>query len=381
MAVSSYITKIKNSSLYIALCHRKYAIFIIVLIITTFSYLLYHYLTRPAIEENTIRPVRYARVEYKRINQPLSLTGEIAAKNNVALSFRVDGKMTERLLSLGDKVVAGQVVARLDPQDIKDSLTSAQSNLAAARSELTQAARTEARQKALLSKDVTTQARYDDALQQLQSAQAKVESTEAALNQAQNRLEYTDLRADTSGVVTSVEVDAGEVVKAGQAIMRIATDEGIDAVFNVPEKILQSKPQKFHIEVSLSYNPKIKTTGFIREVSPQADSVTRTFVVKVGLIDPPPAMKLGSTVTGSVIVHEGLAVELPVMSLNRSNNGPAVWIIDQTNHTVSLQDVEVEGYTTDSVIISKGLQDGDLVVTAGVQSLYIGQQVKLLEVE
>ena len=381
MIVSDYITKIKNSKLYAVLCPRKYTVLTVIMAIAVVWYFLCHHFIKQDNNDNIIRPVRYVKVEHKKINQPVSLTGEIVAKNNIALSFRIDGKLIERLLSLGDKVTSGQVVAKLDPQDIKDNLISAQSNLDAAQSQLTQAARTEGRQKTLLSKDATTQARYDEALQQLQSAQAKVESSKAALNQAKSKLEYTELRSDTSGVVTSVQIDAGEVVRAGQAIMNIATDEGLDAVFNVPEKALERKLQQLPVEVSLSYNPKIKTTGFVREISPQADPATRTFVVKVGLIDPPAAMKLGSTVTGSVVLHEGLAVELPVMSLNKFNDSPAVWVINPSSHTVSLQNVEIAGYTADSVIISKGLQDGDLVVTAGVQSLYPGQQVNLLEVK
>ncbi|MCP5362732.1 MAG: efflux RND transporter periplasmic adaptor subunit [Rickettsiaceae bacterium] len=332
-------------------------------------------------DEKLIRPVRVVKVAHKIAGQSLSLTGEILAKNEIDLSFRIDGKLIERLVSIGEGVTPGQIVARLDPQDVKDNLTAAKSNLNAAQAALDQATSNEARQKILLSKGVVTNAKYEDALSQLQSAQAKVEGAEANLNQAQNRVEYTNLKVDTAGIVTAVKAEAGEIVRAGQAVMRIATNEGRDAVFNVPEQLFQNKPStdQFSVEVSLSHDPNIKTTGIVREVSPQADPVSRTFTVKVGLKNPPEALKLGSTVTGSVTLNKGSAIELPVMSLNKSNSSPAVWVVNPENNTVSLRDVKIIGYNQDSVIISDGLESGELVVTAGVHSLYPGQQVKILE--
>ncbi len=333
------------------------------------------------VNEKLIRPVRVIKVAHKITGQSLSLTGEVLAKNEIDLSFRMDGKLIERLVSLGGLVSPGQIVARLDPQDVKDNLTTAKSNLNAVQASLEQATSNEARQKILLSKGVITNTKYEDALSQLQSAQAKVEGAEANLNQAQNHVEYTNLHIDTAGVVTAVKAEAGEIVRAGQAVMRIATNEGRDAVFNVPEQLFQNKPSNgpLSVEVSLSHDPSIKTTGIVREVSPQADSVTRTFTVKVGLKNPPEALKLGSTVTGSITLNKGLAIELPVMSLNKSNSSPAVWVVNSDDNTVSLRNVKIIGYNQDSVIIAEGLENGELVVTAGVHSLYPGQQVKILE--
>ncbi|XVN43633.1 MAG: efflux RND transporter periplasmic adaptor subunit [Candidatus Rickettsia vulgarisii] len=241
----------------------------------------------------------------KNITQPLLLTGEIAAKNETSLSFRVDGKLIERSVSLGDKVTANQIIAKLDPQDIKDSLTTAKSNLTAAEAVLKQASSKEARQKALYEKQYATKAQYDKVVQQLQSAKSQVEAAKATLNQVRSRLNYTDLRSDVAGTVTKTFADAGEVIRSGEAIVKIATDEGLDAVFNVPEKLFQRKLKDLPIEVSLSYNPSIKASGIIRQVSPQADPVTRTFIVKVLLTNPPKEMKLWSTVIGSVISDDG----------------------------------------------------------------------------
>lgn len=360
---------------------NRYTISLVIIVIIGFVTVNSLYKQDKVDNTNIIRPVRTVKVEHKIAGQSLSLTGEILAKNEIDLSFRTDGKLIERLVSVGDMVSIGQTVARIDPQDAKDNLIGAKSSLTAAQASLTQAVSNEARQKILLSKGVITNAKYEDALTQLQSAQAKVEGTTASLNQAQNRLEYTNLQIDIAGIVTAIKAEAGETVKTGQIIMRVATDEGRDAVFNVPEQLFQNKPTSgvLSIEVSLSHDPRIKTIGVVREVSPQADSITRTFTVKVGLNNPPEELKLGSTVTGSVTLNKGSVIELPVMSLNKSSSGPAVWVVNKEDNTVSLKNIKVIAYNQDSVIVSEGLENGEIVVTAGVHSLYPGQQVKLVE--
>lgn len=333
-------------------------------------------------EPDLIRPVRTTKAQHKISGQSLSLTGQILAKNEIDLSFRMDGKLIKRLVSVGDTVTPGQIIACIDPQDAKDNLISARSNLTWAQATLTQATSNEARQKILLSKGVITNAKYEDAITQLQSAQAKVEGANASLNQAQNRLEYTDLRVDVAGIVTAIKAEAGEIVKAGQVVISVATNEGRDAVFNVPEQLFQDKSinrNPLSVEVSLSHDPNIKTVGIVREIAPQADPVTRTFTVKIGLTNPPSALKLGSTVTGSVTLNKGSVIELPVMSLNKSSSGPAVWVVNKEDNTVSLKNIKVIAYNQDSVIVSEGLENGEIVVTAGVHSLYPGQQVKLVE--
>ncbi len=332
-------------------------------------------------EPDLIRPVRTTKAQHKISGQSLSLTGQILAKNEIDLSFRMDGKLIKRLVSVGDTVTPGQIIACIDPQDAKDNLISARSNLTWAQATLTQATSNEARQKILLSKGVITNAKYEDAITQLQSAQAKVEGANASLNQAQNRLEYTDLRVDVAGIVTAIKAEAGEIVKAGQVVISVATNEGRDAVFNVPEQLFQDKSinrNPLSVEVSLSHDPNIKTVGIVREIAPQADPVTRTFTVKIGLTNPPSALKLGSTVTGSVTLNKGSAIELPAMSLNKSGSSPAVWVVNPDNNTVNLRNVKAIGYTQDSVIITEGLENGEIVVTAGIHSLYPGQRVKLL---
>jgi membrane fusion protein, multidrug efflux system len=122
----------------------------------------------------------------------------------------------------------------------------------------------------------------------------------------------------------------------------------------------------------------VRATGRVREVAPQADPATKTFQVKVGLINPPEAMRLGSTVTGSIRLAPPAGVEVPASVLTEANGRPAVWVVDPQSQTVSLRNVEVLRYDPATVIIAQGLETGEIVVTAGVQTLRPGQKVRLL---
>jgi RND family efflux transporter MFP subunit len=230
----------------------------------------------------------------------------------------------------------------------------------------------------LLEQGWTTRANHDQATQALQTATSQVDAAEAQLKTAYDQVSFTELRADAPGVVTAVGPGAGEVVQAGQMILRIARKDGRDAVFDVPAQMIRSMPSDPRIVVSLTDDPKITTTGRVREVAPQADPVTRTFAVKVGLNDPPEAMRLGATVTGRAEVDTGPVINIPASALTKINNQPAVWIVDPAKKTVSLRNIEVLRYDPTRVAVSGGLTTGDVVVTAGVQALHPGQQVRLL---
>ena len=172
--------------------------------------------------------------------------------------------------------------------------------------------------------------------------------------------------------------EPGEVVQAGQLIIRIARKDGRDAVFDVPGQVLRLAPTDPLITVSLTDDPAVTAIGRVREVSPQADPVTRTFEVKVGLTDPPVAMRLGATVMGRMQLDAAPTIEIPASALTEFDRRPAVWIVDPAKLTVSLRNVEVLRHNPATVAISDGLEIGDIVVTAGVQALHPGQKIRLL---
>lgn len=324
------------------------------------------------------RPVRVVTVEKSTGSGAATLTGDIQAEDEAALAFRVSGRMIERLANVGDRVAAGQLVARLDPQNSLNALRSARAALTAAEGLLVQASNHYERQERLLGNGFTTRAIYDDARQGMLAAQAQVDSAEAQLKIAEDNVSYTELKADAPGVVTARGAEPGEVVQAGQMILQLARQGGRDAVFDVPAQLLRTVPADPLITVVLADSPTVTAIGRVREVAPQADPVTRTFRVRVGLDNPPAGMLLGSTVNGTVQIDDSPVIEIPASALTAFNSRPAVWIVDPATSTVSLRNVEVARFNPATVAISSGLAEGDVVVSAGVQALYPGQKVRLL---
>lgn len=333
---------------------------------------------KPAPTASPVRPVRATTVEPSTEGETISLTGQVRAKDQVNLAFRLDGRMIERPVNVGDVLTAGQVVARLDPQNQQNALTSAQANLTSAEAALTQAGLTFTRQQDLIKGGWTTRAKFDEAQQAFLSAQAQVDSAQAQVRIAQDQLSYTVLSADAPGAVTAVGAEPGEVVHAGQMVVQLAQEGGRDAVFDVPEELIRTGPRDPLVELALSNDPQVKATGRVREVSPQADSATRTFRVKVGIINPPEAMQLGSTLTGRIKLAPPPGAQVPASALTETNGRPAVWVVDPHSQTVSLRNVDVLRYDPASVVVSQGLESGEVVVTAGVQTLHPGQKVRLL---
>jgi RND family efflux transporter MFP subunit len=330
--------------------------------------------------EVQIRPVRTVKVEHRVISEPVVMLGQIRAQDEISLAFRIDGKLTERLLGIGDKVAAGQLVARLDPQNEQNNLQAAEADIASAQAAFSQAEKAEQRQSDLLKRGVTSRVLYDQAVQQLQNAQAQLDAAQARQRTAYSRLQYTELRSDVSGTITAKGAEAGEVIRGGQMIVRIAREDRKDAVFDVPAQLLMMRqfPRDPVVQITLTDNPAIKTTGRVREVAPQADPTTRLFPIKVGLNDAPGEMLLGATVTGGISLNSPPIMTVPVTALTESNGKPSVWVVDLNSNTVQLRAVEVVRFDAAHITIARGLREGEVVVTAGANVLHPGQKVRLL---
>jgi RND family efflux transporter MFP subunit len=325
-----------------------------------------------------VRPVRTITVEARKAVAPHTFTGRIESADEAALGFRIGGRMIERRVRIGDRVEGGQLLARLDPQNEMNSLRSEQANVAAAKAGLTEARNRFERQDTLLEQGWTTRAIHDQAVKALRTAEAQVDSAEAQLQAARDLVSFTELLADAPGIVTATGAESGEVVQAGQMIVRLARQDGRDAVFDVPAQVLRSVPADSEIKVQLAHDSSIQAIGRVREVAPQADPVTRTFQVKVGLDNPKEEMRLGAGVTGTVQSGGDALIEIPATALTKADNQSAVWIVDAANQTVSLRNVDIAHFGPAIVTISHGLDKGEIVVTAGVQALHPGQKVRLL---
>lgn len=336
---------------------------------------------QPADEPQTapapIRPVRVVTVEERPGGETVKLTGNVQARDDVSLAFRVGGQLIERTVNIGDRVRGGQVVARLDAQTERNAVDAARANLAAAMARLVEARNTVQRYEPLLERGFVARAQFDRAVEARDAAQAQVDAAGAQVATAENQLGFTTLVADGPGTVTSRGAEPGEVVGAGQSIVRLARAGGRDAVFDVPARVKEAASATDEVLVKLSTDETVTATGRVREVSPQADPVTRTFAVRVGLANPPEAMRLGSTVTGTVHLGGSAAIAIPASALTSTGGQPAVWVYDPKNGTVALRNVDVLRHELDQVLVSQGLDMGEIVVTAGVQALRPGQQVRL----
>lgn len=327
-----------------------------------------------------IRPVRSVVVNSGSEGELISGTGHIRARTEKSLAFRIDGRVISRKVDVGQTVKPGDLVAELDPQPQRDALRAEQAKLAAAQAVLVEAANNLERQRQLLRQGWTTAVRFDAAEKAFRSAEAEVRAVEAGMHTAKDRLGYTRLEADSAGVVTVTGAEAGEVVQVGQMIVTVAQDNGFDAVFDVPASLMLQISPDATIDIILTDDPSVRTTGRVREVAPQADPVTRSFRVKVGLTQRPEAMRLGVTVSGQTRLRTTDGIELPATALTMSDDKPAVWVVDPGNLTVSLRPVVLARQSSSSVIVSSGLAGGERVVAAGVHALRPGQKVRLQEV-
>lgn len=328
-----------------------------------------------------VRMVRTITVEPPREAADVSFTGHIEAQDQAALSFRIGGRLAERIVGIGAAVREGETVARLDPENELNDLRSARAALVGAQGVLRTAENQLQRQSHLLERNVTTRADFEAAEQGRTAAQSQVDAAQARVRSAEDFVGFTTLKADAPGIVTSVGAEPGEVVAAGRTIVQLARREGRDAVFEVPADRVRTLPSDARVYVALTSDPSVTVNGRVREVAPQADPVTRTFRVRVGLSDPPQSFRLGTAVSGTIKGSEGSGIAIPSTALTRRGPDAGVWIVDPKTLTVSMRKLDVLSAGPAEALIQKGLALGEIVVTAGASLLKDGQQVRLTGTE
>ena len=222
---------------------------------------------------------------------------------------------------------------RLDPQQYRQDLEVAKAEVAKADAEVARSQAQEYRQRELLKNGHTTQVEYDQALKTFKTAQAQLDATRAKQVQASENLGYTELKADNDGVITAIGADAGQVVSAGQMVVRLAQPGEREAVFNVAEGRVQKTTEKPDgIGPSGQQSRHHETSGKVRYISPQADPETRTYTVRVSLPDAPPQMRLGANVVGNVTLNQGRVITIPGSALFQKDGKPAVWLVEKDAH-------------------------------------------------
>ncbi|MCW5733503.1 MAG: efflux RND transporter periplasmic adaptor subunit [Enhydrobacter sp.] len=322
--------------------------------------------------------VRTVTSEVREFSPRITLTGVIAAQLQSDVSFRVAGKISERLVDVGDHVTANQLLARLDPADQQTDVEAAQAGVQSAEATLQQATGNLERQKNLLATGNTTRREHDQAEASYRTASAQLDQARAQLASATDQLGFTELHASADGIIVKRLGEAGQVVAQAQPVYVLAHDGARDAIFNVYEWAMANTELEQGLTVSLVTDPAVKTTGRMRAVSPAVDANTMTVQIKFGLAENPAAMNLGSLVNGVGPMKARRASLLPWEAVFELDGRPAVWVVAPGSNTVSLKPVEIDRYNRDSIAVS-GLESGLNVVAAGGQLLRPGQKVEIVK--
>lgn len=307
-------------------------------------------------------------------------SGELRARHEVDMGFRVAGKLVSRPVDAGTRVAKGQVLARLDPEDAKLAAGAALAALASAESDFTLAQSERDRQADLLAKKFISQSAFEARDNALNAARARLAQVRSQSALTANQAQYTTLVADADAIVVSVAAEPGQVVAAGQPVLRLARAGEREVVVNAPEGQLARFKVGDPVAISLWSQPGKPFAGRVREIAGGADPATRTYAVRVSALDPPESAQLG--MTASVVlrpaIDAGLFV-LPMTALARGDKEPAVWIVDPTSNKVRLRAVKVGQFREDGVTITAGLNAGERVVVAGVHKLRPDQVVRVAE--
>ncbi len=307
-----------------------------------------------------------------------SATGEIKARVESDLSFKISGRVISRTAGVGDHVMAGQVLATLDPTEQKADLESARAAVASQEATLRMTSSVLTRRKALTQTGAMSQQNLDSALQQYQSAGKDLDAARAKLETAIEALQQTELRADADGTITDRDVETGQVVQASTTVFTLAHDGERDAVFNVQESaISRTVPQS--MEVALLSRPDVRAQATPREVSPALDRSLGTVRVKLAISNPPAEMTLGSAIVANVVLDRQERISIPWQSLFSKAGKPAVWVVDPDTKITRMKPVIIERYDASRVVLSGGLQAGELIVVEGGQFLRENQLVSYTE--
>ncbi|MGH8398917.1 MAG: efflux RND transporter periplasmic adaptor subunit [Gammaproteobacteria bacterium] len=304
-------------------------------------------------------------------------SGSVTARFQSNQGFRVTGTVLKRLVDVGQHVAVGQPLLQLDPAQLELNQQAAQAQLNAARSQASQAQVTLDRDATLLKQNFISQAEYDHDSVNLDAAKAQLQVAQSQYGEATNQADYGTLRAAVAGVVTAINVDVGQVVSSGKAVITIAKDGDREVVINVPESRVDQLRDAKGLYVTLWANPGKEYPARLREIDPDTDPTTRTYDAHVTVLKPDAAMLLGMTAYVHVPNIEGQhAYVLPLTAIYYQGNTPMVWLVDKQSSTVAGQPVTLLTVQGNDALVGTGLKDGDVVVTAGVNLLHAEQKVQ-----
>jgi multidrug efflux system membrane fusion protein len=332
-----------------------------------------------AVRADPPRPVRTLVAQPQSTTVALQLPGEVRPRIEARLGFRVGGKLSQRTVSVGDRVVPGQVLARLDPVDLAPALAAQQAQVVAARTDRDLAAVELQRVRELRQLNYVSQASLDRQQATHDAAAARLNAAQAQMQQARNAVDFQALRADAHGVVTAVEAEVGQVVAAGQSVIRVAQTGEREIAFNIPETSLAAAREARDWAVLVPALGARTLAGRVREIAPISDPASRTYAARITLSGNLDGVALGMTTVVQALRASEPVFVLPMSALQSRDGQPRVWRVDMATGTVDAVPVQTAGLLDDAVRIVAGLSPGDRIVTAGANLLVAGQAVRVLD--
>lgn len=324
-----------------------------------------------------LRPIKVAEIGAADEGRALVYSGSVRARKQMDLGFRVAGKITERLVDVGERVTPGTVLARLDAVDLQLAVRRAEADLASADKQVEISALARRRAENLAAKNIAPQAELEQSVLAADQALSARQSAVSALEQARNQVAYAELKSDVNGIVTGVSAEAGQVVAAGTTVISVAVDGEKEIEIAVPENdIAQFRPGKDVKATFWSYRD-LTLEGKVREVSGSANTQSRTFMVRVSLPDDE-QLRLG--MTGMITARTDGAVaaySVPLAAVTEKDGKKIVWIVDKAKGTVHARPVTVAGFADDGVRIADGVKPGETVVAAGTQFMSEDMKVRV----
>lgn len=329
---------------------------------------------QPAAEDVAL--VRTAVVGADAAQQGYTYSGEVRGRYESQLAFQVTGKIVKRNVQLGSRVNAGDILMQIDPRDLQQTVNSSSAQVASAESQLKLAETNLSRYRQLYAQNAISRAQLDQYENAYEVAQASVRQAAAQYAQGSNQLDYSLLYADAAGVISAINAEAGQVVSAGTAVLTIVRDGEQEIEISVPENRLAELQQAKQLTVSFWALPGVTVTGSVREIAPMADTTTRTYKVRISLVNLPPDIKLGMTSAVHVQADDQTAggVLLPLSAVYQTGDTPNVWVV--TGRTVQLRPIQITSFGKNQVQVLTGINPGETIVTAGVHKLREGQTVR-----
>lgn len=307
--------------------------------------------------------------------------GSVRGRYEKEMSFQVNGKVLSRKVQVGDKVHAGDLLMVINPKDIVQQVNQNVAKVNSAQAEFVLAQANLRRYQKLYEQDAVSSATMDQYQANYSSAEAVYQEAMAAAEQGNNSLGYTKLMADADSVVSSINVEAGQVVSAGQTVLKLVETNSLEVEINIPENRVKYMSIGTPVKVSFWALDNIQVDGSVREIAPMADTTARTYRVRISIPNVPSGLQLGMTASVDSNcgdkVDDGLSIKLPMTAIYQTGDKPSVWVVNEDN-TVSLQPVIIENMEGNQVNL-KGISLGTVIVTVGVNKLQEGEKVRIFE--